>query len=292
MRVAKLELRMMLAIRVPRKILRKLGAATFAAVALTVSLTGDRSMQPSAWKAINVAMGSVQHVSLSDGRTLYVNTNSAALVNEAPSETRIVLDHGEVLIEGKGSKPISVAASGSIFRSGNAAFSVRTRSPLVADVLVKDGAVGMSRPSGRFSAWLDALFPFLAQTSSLSAGQFASVGDQGILTTKALSPEVLAHRLAWKDAWLWFSDESLAEALEQFNSYNDEKLFLADSRLDGIAIGGRFRPTEPDSFVASLKVIFGVRAEARPGATGNSKSVYLHARCVPPERLCYTPLGQ
>lgn len=103
----------------------------------------------------------------------------------------------------------------------------------------------------------------------------------------------LTHELAWKDGWLWFNDETLAEAIARFNDYNlARKLVLADARLDRLTVGGRFRPTDPDSFAATLKVVFGVKAVVGSAGSAGITAIYLSADCRRALLRCDTPLGQ
>ena len=289
MRVANREFRKICAAIARGRVLRSLSVATMGAIALMFSVTGEKLTQPRVWKVVNVAMGSIRHFPLGDGRTAHLNTDSELHVSLTPVETDLVLARGEVLIEGNGDRPINVTAGSATVRTGNAAFSIRTRGLLVAEVLVEDGTIGVGRTGDRLGGWVESALPFLERSMRLSAGESVSAGEGGLSGKKTFSAEVLAHKLAWKDGWLWFSDETLPEALERFNSYNEKQLLLADPALSHIAIGGRFRPTEPDSFVASLKIIFGVRAATRSERSGN---VYLFGACKRSLRRCDTPMVQ
>jgi transmembrane sensor len=56
-----------------------------------------------------------------------------------------------------------------------------------------------------------------------------------------------------------FAGETLAEAVAEFNRYNSRKLVIADRSISFISIGGQFRVSDVQSFVAALRPL-GVRA--------------------------------
>jgi transmembrane sensor len=260
----------------------------FAVVAVTFAATCE---QPATqWRAAGTSVGEVLRYPLGDGRVAYVDTNSQIHVNLTDAETQIVVNRGGAQITGKGDRPLKVLVAGLTMRSGQGEFSVREHGPLAVNVLVAAGSIRLGRPGNRFVQWLRGSAE--AQTV-VFAGESASAGADGISATRTLSPETLTHKLAWKDGWLWFSDETLAEAIARFNEYNaGRKLILADRRLDHLTIGGRFRPTEPDSFAATLKVVFGVQSVVRSGNSPDITAIYLSADCRRRLLRCDTPLGQ
>jgi hypothetical protein len=68
------------------------------------------------------------------------------------------------------------------------------------------------------------------------------------------------------DGWIWFSKDPLPEAVAEFNRYHREQLVLVDPALARLEIGGRFRSTDLDSFIATLEHSFDVRVCPRLSA--------------------------
>jgi ferric-dicitrate binding protein FerR (iron transport regulator) len=186
---------------------------------------------------------------------------------------------------------MTVFADGVPFYSESASFSLRLRGPTGAGVLVATGTVYVSR-ADHVEQWVRSVLPFSPRAFQLAAGQYATVGVGNVSDRKTLSPEVIEHKLAWTDGWLWFSDETIPEAIERFNDFNPtRKLILTDSALNHVAVGGRFRPTEPDSFAATLKTIYGVNAKTQIAAGEKTTNIYLSGGCSRSLLRCDTPLG-
>lgn len=237
-----------------------------------MTFAGACERAPVQWHTAASRIGEVLRYAVGDGRTTYVDTNSQIHVNVSSAETWIVVNRGGALITGKGDRPLKVVVAGVAVRSTQAEFSVREQ-PQRVDLLVSQGSI---RVAG----------------SGLVAGEAASAASDGVYGRRTLSPEAVAHRQAWKDGWLWFTDDTLAEAIARFNDYNaDRKLVLDDPGLEHITVGGRFRPTEPDSFAATLKVIFGAKIHIH-GPPGKPAAIHVSGDCRSRLLRCDTPLGQ
>ena len=257
---------------------RRVGIAILGVVALVSSVSGDRPGPAGDWMLLRVAFGQTEQVPLGDGRTVNLNTDSQIHVRLTDTQTQVVMDRGEALFAGESAQALRVTANDAVITSRDGVFSVRMRDHGRTDLIVAQGTVEAGRTGRLLADWAERALPEASDSTRLSAGEAASVDGTGLYGKRTLAPDTLAHKLAWKDNWLWFSDETLAEAVERFNSYNTEQLILADPRLSGMSLGGRFRPTEPDSFVASLKRVFDVRAVRIPASSAGPQLVYLDVR--------------
>ncbi len=261
----------------------------FAAVALAVPAASERSERTRDWGRYQVALGHTRAVTLADGLTVYLNTNTDINVRNLPEETIVAIASGEVLFEGIGNRRITVLANGSTVHStGAARFSIRVRDADRIDALVALGSAYLDRTGHRLPGWLLAALPFVPEGTPLAAGEAASEDSQGIYARKAISAIAVTHKLAWKDGWLWFGNEPLAEAVERFNAYNTRQIVLDDLRLYHLDVGGRFHPTQPECFVASLQYVFGVCVVH----SGESNTIHLRAGCAPTLRRCDTAMVQ
>jgi ferric-dicitrate binding protein FerR (iron transport regulator) len=293
MRVAKSKIRMTFPNRIVSHVARSLSIALFAVAAMCSPVPGENPTSWPGWQAAHTPIGGVGRFPLGDGRTAQLNTNSTIHVSAGAKETDVVLNHGEVLIQGQSDNPIKVIASSTTLYAENASFSVRLHRSMGAQVLVATGSVGLSHTGDHFGQWVRSVIPFPWRQFRLAAGESASLAFESVSDRKTLSPEVIEHKLAWKDGWLWFSDETIPEAIERFNDYNPaKKLILTDSALDHVTGGGRFRPTEPDSLAASLKMIYGVKAQTRSAPGDKTTDIYLSGGCNSTLLRCDTPLGQ
>ncbi len=271
---------------VSRRVARTASVTFFAIFAMTFAAACERS--PLQWRTAATSVGEVLRYAIGDGRTTYVDTNSQIHVNVSGAETRIVVNRGGALIAGKGDRPLKVIVAGVAVWSTQAEFSVREHHQMAVDVLVSQGSIRVAGSASRFAEWLRDW-----RDATLVGGEAASADAGGVVDRRTLPPETIAHRQAWKDGWLWFTDETLGDAVARFNEYNaDRKLVLDDPRLEHITVGGRFRSTEPDSFAATLKVIFGARIRIRPARQGMPTTIHVAANCSPRMLRCDTPLGQ
>jgi transmembrane sensor len=57
------------------------------------------------------------------------------------------------------------------------------------------------------------------------------------------------QQLSWRNGYLMFDKTPLAEAVAEFNRYNDRQIVIEDPHVAAIAVGGNFRATNVDAFV-------------------------------------------
>lgn len=98
----------------------------------------------------------------------------------------------------------------------------------------------------------------------VSAGSELTIAG-GTQTITQVSPDELVKRLAWagmyqKDGWLAFRGQSLESVVAEFNRHNRRKLIIGDPKTARLQVGGKFRVTDLDGFVAALGLTHGVRA--------------------------------
>jgi hypothetical protein len=116
-------------------------------------------------------------------------------------------------------------------------------------------------------------------TISLAAGNELSV-DGSRVTVKKVPSEELAQRLSWariqqKDGWIAFRGETLETVAAEFNRHNDRQLVMGDAATGHLRVGGKFRLTDIDGFLAALQVTHGVKAILSPQNARNPAVVVL-----------------
>ena len=199
------------------------------------------------------AIGGRQQITLSDGSEVELNTDSMMRVRINNGRRDVVLIRGEALfhVAHDTSRPFLVTAAATLVRAVGTAFSVRIRADNSVDVVVTEGrvAVGSPRPD---TAGEPELTPSAA---AVAAGEAAAV-SRGRLTSRHLSAEELARKLAWTDPagpHLSFWGETLSEVVGEFNRYNVRHLSIADPQIQQIRFGGNFKASDLDGFVETLK---------------------------------------
>jgi transmembrane sensor len=192
--------------------------------------------------------------------------------------------------------PFSVRAGGATIHTVGTKFSVRLREDDEADVLVIEGRIAIdegstaavanvARPQGTTA------FPLIVSAGESIAMNFTTLGTTLAVRAK-LPPAVLKRRTAWTDGWIWFYQDSLPEAVAEFNRYHRQQMVLVDSDLATVKIGGRFRSIDLDSFIAALEHSFGVRALSSVVRGTGATSIYLTGRCRRASQQCNWPMVQ
>jgi transmembrane sensor len=226
------------------------------------------------WISYTTRVGDYEHVTLSDGSSVQLNTDSEIRARLTQHKRELWLIRGEALIKVVSDKhrPFTVSVADTAVRANppddsRAAFVVRLRVPQGVDVGVTEGSV-MLGPQDRI---LDvALGRSTESQSTLSAGEAAAVRPEGVHLAK-VGLEELNRKLSWTAGLLSFKGETLAEVTDEFNRFNRKQLVVTDPTLAHRRIGGAFQATDPDSFVAALQKWFGVQAdEQQPTLAGSS----------------------
>lgn len=106
--------------------------------------------------------------------------------------------------------------------------------------------------------------PRLLEEIVISAGHQLTI-VRGRQTISDVAPEEVMKRLAWagmyqKDGWLAFRGQTLESVVVELNRHNRRKLRIGDPRTAQLRVGGKFRVTDVDGFVAALGLTHGVRA--------------------------------
>jgi ferric-dicitrate binding protein FerR (iron transport regulator) len=66
------------------------------------------------------------------------------------------------------------------------------------------------------------------------------------------------------DGWIAFRGESLETVAAEFNRYNGRQLVMGDPATGRLRVGGKFRLTDLEGFLAALEVTHGVKAIPAP----------------------------
>jgi transmembrane sensor len=189
-------------------------------------------------------IGGVASVTLEDGSKVTLNTDTEIQVGLSARERDVGLKRGEAYFEvAKDSqRPFVVSAGGKRVIAVGTQFSVR-RDAEDLEVVVTEGKVRVED----------------AGETVLTPGAIAHAGDAGVLVQRKTVPEAQEH-LSWRTGVLMFRDQSLGEAVAEFNRYNERKIVIADPKVADLRIEGNFRATNVDAFVRLLESGFPVRA--------------------------------
>lgn len=205
-------------------------------------------------------VGDLQPVQLADGSQATLSSDSRIQVALSRAQRRIDLQRGEAFFEAARdpARPFVVDAGAHRAVAVGTRFSVRRDGERMR-VVVTEGLVRLESGDPR------------APSTLLPAGSVALAGPDGVLVRSVPVDEAERH-LDWRNGYLSFDDVSLAEAADEFNRYNARKLVVADPAAAALRVGGNFRWSNTEPFVALLEQGFPVRAERHP------ERIVLHSR--------------
>lgn len=209
-------------------------------------------------------VGQLQTVTLADGSTATLSSDSRLDVRMSRGERHVALTQGEAFFDvaRDARRPFVVEAQGRRVAAVGTRFSVRN-DPEALRVVVTEGKVRLHSMAGTDSrAQPEALLP---------AGSVATAGRNGVLV-RSLPLADAERYLEWRSGYLSFDDTSLAAAAAEFNRFNKHKLELGDAAVAELRVGGNFRWSNTEGFVRLLEQGFPVRAER------HADRIVLHSR--------------
>jgi len=210
-------------------------------------------------------IGQQKTISLTDGSSIQLNTDSQVQVAYSGASRTIRLLRGEALfsVAPNPRRPFEVHAAASVVRAVGTAFAVHVEGTKV-DVTVTKGVVDVDEAvSDQTAASRQPAAMHLprARLGRLTAGQMTHLsGTPHALDVQQLNEPELRRRMDWQQGYLSFSGEPLSEVVAQANRYSPVALEIADPNLNSIAIGGRFRVGDLDAVLEVLRDNFGVQS--------------------------------
>ena len=200
---------------------------------------------------------------LADNSVLQLNTDTAVTVRYAENERQVVIERGEVGFEvvHQADSPFRVfAGSAQIVDLGTKFDVYLQRDTTLVTVIEGTVAVGLSPlpqtpaegPRHKRSAAL----------VQVSADQQVRVSED---TWPAAPVAVDAQRTtAWLRRQIVFEHEPLESVAAEFNRYAPTPIEIVTPALRNLQVSGVFATDDPDSFVAFLRTLEGVRVEMTP----------------------------
>jgi transmembrane sensor len=229
-----------------RRMLAWTGAGGLAAASLAMLVVAVR---PAA--AITTGLGEVRLVTLDDGSTIVLNTQSSMRVRYSDSIRRVELLYGEayftVLPDGK--RPFVVDLEGHPLRAARGTFRVRKLDDKPVDILVDQGAVSLGE-AGTAGA---VLMPAQTRLALPEAGP--------IPAAQPIPADLVSRALAWREGRIAFEGEPLSEAAAEFARYSKTRIEIRDPALAQEPITGLFAASDPIGFSRAVASALDARVE-------------------------------
>lgn len=189
---------------------------------------------------LTTARGEFRKVPLADKSVADINSGSLLEVRMTARARQVALKQGEVWLEVAKDKtrPFIVEAGGVRVRAVGTAFGVR-RYANGAEVLVTEGTV---------EVWRDGS----ARRRLVHAGERTVVSSRATDIAVARQPVEVQRKLAWREGKLIFDNQTLSEAVADFNRYSQKKIVIADPALGRRKLVGQYQIDAPERFAQDV----------------------------------------
>ncbi len=206
--------------------------AAMAATVLLVTATG--LWATTVWLArgdYRAATGQQQTVTLADGSTLKLNTDTAISVALKEDIRRLLLHRGEAFftVAPDAVRPFEVSAGGGTIRALGTAFHVRTDAARVTVTVTEHSVRVMTHG---------------ANATDVRTGERLTYGADGPIGD--IQQVDITRTLAWQRHRLIFENQPLAEVLEELARYRSGWILLHDPSLRSLPVTGVFNTERPD----------------------------------------------
>ncbi|GAB3453817.1 FecR domain-containing protein [Massilia terrae] len=234
---------------VTRRRLLAFGAmAASVAVLAPRMMTAPREAAPAgpAPLVLATAKGEFRKVPLADQSAASINSASQIEVRYGAHARQVTLARGEAWFEvaKDKSRPFTVQAGAVRAQAVGTAFSVR-RDGDSAEILVTEGTVAVWTGED-------------GERRMVTAGERALVSGPAAGVTVERSPQEVQRRLAWREGKLVFMNQSLKDAVADFNRYSAKTIVIADRSLDRRTLIGQYRTDAPERFARDVSASFNV----------------------------------
>ncbi|WP_420141304.1 FecR family protein [Sphingomonas sp.] len=194
-----------------------------------------------AGERIETARGEIRRLPLEDGSVATIDTSSALRVKLSSRTREIALQRGQAWFQvaKDRNRPFVVDAGRAQVRAIGTAFSVHR----------EGGRVQVAVTEGRVAVWArDAS----GAMSILDAGQYATFTGAEAVPVTGSAPGAIERSLAWRNGEIALENETLGNAVAQFNRYNQVRLVVDDEALAGERLVGLFRLDDPALFAETV----------------------------------------
>lgn len=233
-----------------RRMLAWTGAGGLAAASLALLVVGVRPAE-----AITTGLGEVRLVTLDDGSTIILNTQSSMRVRYGDNIRRVELLYGEAYftVVPDGKRPFVVDLAGQPLRAARGTFRVRKLDGKPIDILVDQGAVSL----GEAGTPRAVLMPAQSRLTLPAAGP--------VPAPEPISTDVVSRALAWREGRIAFEGEPLSAAAAEFARYSKTRIEIRDPALAREPITGLFAASDPVGFSRAVASALDAQVEQQGG---------------------------
>lgn len=220
------------------------GATGFGAALVAALAIGTVLFLQANGETYRTQIGERRAISLADGSTVELNTDSKVRVRLTKTRRSLILDRGQAMfaVAHDASRPFIVTAGDTSVRAIGTRFEVYRAQDAVR-VTLAEGKVQVSQ-AGKRSAQGPAPAPV-----TLTAGERVEVGRA---RTAAPVQVDVAAATGWTNGRLTFKDMALSEAVAEVNRYSRRHVVLGDGVPTNERINGVFDAGDTEAFAAGM----------------------------------------
>lgn len=209
------------------------------------------------------AIGEQKRVTLPDGSTALLNTNSQLRVVYTDEFRNVYLMRGEAHfdVSSQPDRSFRVFAGNGMVRAVGTAFSVHLKEKVV-EVTVTEGSVQINNVQDNIGSDIGSVEK-IENLAVVKAGQSA-VFDQvveSIESIETIDHTEISRKLAWQEGLLRFSGAPLDDVVEEVSRYTPISIVIVDPALRDLPIGGFFEVGETEKMFEALESGFGVHVD-------------------------------
>ncbi len=234
-----------------RRILLTGGAAAGAVMGVGITDTHDTDQQ----RVLSTEIGQMREAILSDGSTVFLNTDSRIVVGFNSRARNIELLRGEVLFDVAKNRrcPFSVFADGTNVRAVGTSFMVSRLPNKPVKVLVREGVVELQI--------MDA--PKVLPVQASANTQVTVV--PGVSISMVAMPRVALERdLAWRHGSIALDNQTLSYAADEFARYSKVHI-VVDPTVSDRTVTGLFTSNDPIGFAKASASVLGLQVRIKDG---------------------------
>lgn len=203
----------------------------------------------------STAVGEVSHVTLADGSTLSLNTDSELTIDFTPQQRLVYLSRGEVFfaVAKDHQRPFVIDTGERRIEVLGTQFNVRKRNDeQVLKISVLEGKVSVHQ------ATKDTPFDPLQQP--LLAGDIASYSSNSEVVQQNQQQQVSSAQ-TWRQGIMRFDNEDLEQVIKEFNRYRTRKITIRDEQVKQLRISGVFHLANGENILAALESALPIKVQ-------------------------------
>lgn len=206
--------------------------------------------------------GERREIPLVDGSIVVLNTDSEAHIAIDRRSRTVILKSGEAhfTVARDPDRPFRVFAAGGVVEAVGTAFAVRVIDKEV-DVTVEEGIVEVFRRTGEnLQAQIQREDPDSWNSIAALAVNERAVFDDQQERREDLEQSALARSLMWRDGFLSFSGDPLADVVKEMRRYTDVDIRIEDEAIATLPISGSFEAGNVRGMFEALERAFDIVA--------------------------------